>query len=145
MRLSTLVALSAALLLGACDKDENATPRPPLGQEDMLGQDYHFKVKPEEWEPHGTPGDDLYGFVVSKDVPILTDALAQNGIVRVYVKRASNNYAQLPLQAHQGAPGGVNWRFTYRAGSVQVLIDRNGENFSPPDELMTFKVVVFGG
>jgi hypothetical protein len=145
MRLPFTLALASLLLLGGCTDKENVTPRPPIGQEDLMGQDFHFKVKADEWETHGTPGDDLFGYMVSKDVYILTDAIAQNGVVRVYVKRANNNWAQLPLQAHQGAPGGVNWRFTYRAGSVQVFIDRNGENFSPPDELMTFKVVVFGG
>ena len=145
MRLTASLALASLLLLGGCSDKETAAPRPPIGQEDLMGQDFHFKVKPEEWEAHGTPGDDLSGYSVVKDVYILTDALAQNGTVRVYVKRANNNWAQLPLQAHQGAPGGVNWRFTYRAGSVQVLIDRNGESFSPPDQLMTFRVVVFGG
>jgi hypothetical protein len=145
MRLTASLALASLLLLGSCSDKETAAPRPPIGQDDLMGQDFHFKVKPEEWETHGTPGDDLSGYMVIKDVYILTDAIAQNGVVRVYLKRANNNWAQLPLQAHQGAPGGVNWRFTYRAGSVQVFIDRNGESFSPPDALMTFKVVVFGG
>jgi hypothetical protein len=49
------------------------------------------------------------------------------------------------MQASQNAPHGVNWRFTCRAGSVQVLMDRNGESFDPPGELMVFKVVVFPG
>jgi hypothetical protein len=145
MRLTASLALASLLLLGSCSDKETAAPRPPIGQDDLMGQDFHFKVKPEEWETHGTPGDDLSGYMVIKDVYILTDAIAQNGVVRVYLKRANNNWAQLPLQAHQGAPGGVNWRFTYRAGSVQVFIDRNGESLSPPDALMTFKVVVFGG
>jgi hypothetical protein len=145
MRLTASLALATLLVLGSCSDKETAAPRPPIGQEDLMGQDFHFKVKPEEWETHGTPGDDLSGYMVIKDVYILTDAIAQNGVVRVYLERANNNWAQLPLQAHQGAPGGVNWRFTYRAGSVQVFIDRNGESFSPPDALMTFKVVVFGG
>lgn len=142
MRITALLVLSAVLLAG-CDKDENAKPRPPIGQEDLVGQDLHFKVKPDEWEAHGTPGDDTHGYAVMKDVHILTDATAQHGTVRVYLRKGHNNWAQLPLKAHQGAPSGFNWRFTYRANLVQVFIDRNGEAFSPPDQLMTFKVVVF--
>jgi len=146
MRITAILLTASLLLLGSCTEKENASPRPPIiGQEDLTGQDFHFKVKAEEWETHGTPGDDLAGYMISKNVSILTDDIAQNGTVRVYVKRANNNFAELPIQAHQGAPGGVNWRFTHRAGSVQIFIDRNGETFTPPDQVMTFKVVVFGG
>ncbi|MEX1132318.1 MAG: hypothetical protein WEC15_03765 [Flavobacteriales bacterium] len=145
MRITAILFTASLLLLGSCTEKENASPRPPIGQEDLAGQDFHFKVKAEEWVTHGTPGDDLSGYMVNKNVSILTDDIAQNGTVRVYVQRANNSYAELPLQASQGAPGGVNWRFTYRAGSVQVFIDLNGDTFTPPDQVMTFKVVVFGG
>lgn len=145
MRHTALLALAALLVLGSCNKDENATPPRMTGQEDLVGQDFHFKVKADEWEAHGTPGDDTHGFMVLKDVSILTDAIAQNGTVRVYLKRANNNWSELPLQADQGSPGSVNWRFTYRAGLIQIFIDKNGESFSQPDQLMTFKAVVFGG
>lgn len=145
MRITAIFLTASLLLLGSCTEKENTSPRPPIGQEDLTGQDFHFKVKAEEWETHGTPGDDLSGYTVSKDVYILTDAIAQNGTVRVYVKRANNNFAELPTQAHQGAPGGVNWRFSYRANLVQIFIDKNGAFFNAPDEVMTFKVVVFGG
>lgn len=143
MRITAILLTASLILLGSCTEKENAEPRPPMGQQDLVGQDFHFKVKAEEWETHGTPGDDLSGYMINKDVAILTNDIAVSGTVRVYVKRTNNNFAELPIQAHQGAPGGVNWRFTHRAGSVQIFIDRNGETFTPPDQVMTFKVVVF--
>lgn len=143
MRTTATLALASLLILSACNDKDQAGPRPPIGPEDIAGQSFSFKVKAEEWVVNGTPGDDTYGYMAIGDVNIITEGIAANGTVQVYVKRANNNWAELPLQAHQGAPGGVNWRFTYRTNLVQIFIDRNGESFSPPDELMVFKVVVF--
>ncbi len=143
MRITATFLIASLLLLGSCTEKENATPRPPIGQEDLLGQEFQFKVKADEWVVNGTPGDDTFGYMAVGDVNIITEEIASNGVVRVSVKRANNNWSELPLQAQQGAPGGVNWRFTYRTNLVQVIIDRNGESFSPPDELMVFKVVAF--
>lgn len=145
MRIPTILALTALFALGGCTKDENSPLGPPNGQEDLVGQEFSFKVKSEEWEAFGTPGDDTHGYAAIGEVYILTDENTQNGTVRVYVKRGTNNWAELPMLADQGAPLGVNWRFTCRAGSVQVIIDRNGAAFDPPNELMVFKAVVFPG
>lgn len=143
MRTFSTLALATMFLLGACTDDEQVGPRPPVGPEDVAGQDFSFKVKAEDWVTHGTPGDDTHGYMVIGDVNIITEGIAANGVVRVYLKRANNSWAELPLLASQGAPGGVNWRFTYRTNMVQIFIDRNGESFSPPEELLVFKVVAF--
>jgi|GEM_PF-3140650 len=145
MRTTATLALASLFLLSSCNDEDKVAPRPPVGPQDIAGQEFHFKVKAEEWVAYGTPGDDTHGYTVNKNVYILTDDLAQNGTVQVYVKRANNNFVQLPLLAHEGAPGGVNWRFSYRANLVQIFIDKNGDVFSPADEVMSFKVVVFGG
>lgn len=145
MRTLASLAFASLLLFAGCDEKDQATPRLPAGPQDVGGQEYHFKVKAEEWEQYGTPGDDIQGYSIIKDVYILTDALAQNGTVRVYLGRGAGNWTELPLLAHQGAPGGYNWNFTYRAGSVRIFIDRNGEMFDAPDQVSSFKVVVFGG
>ncbi|MCW5900197.1 MAG: hypothetical protein KIT10_13095 [Flavobacteriales bacterium] len=143
MRATRIPILICAILFSACDKDENAAPRPPLGDNGLLGQEHHFKVKADEWSAYGIPGDDTHGYDVIKTVNIIDEGVLQSGTVRVYVKRSANNWAELPLLAHQGAPLGLNWRFDKGVGKVQVMIDRYGEKFSPPDQMMTFKVVVF--
>ena len=145
MRIASVLALAVLFAVIGCTKDENSPLGPPNGQEDLVGQEFSFKVKSEQWEVSGNPGDDTQGYAAISDVYLLTDEILQNGTVRVYVKRGFNNWAELPLQADQNAPHGVNWRFTCRAGSVQVLIDRNGESFDPPGEMMVFKAVVFPG
>ena len=145
MRFQVLLALALSFALGACIKDEDADARPPFSQQALSGYEFGFKVKAEDWEAQGMPGDDTYGYSAISEVYLLTDDIIQNGTVRVYVKRGTNNWAELPVQASQNAPHGVNWRFTCRAGSVQVLMDRNGESFDPPGEMMVFKVVVFPG
>ena len=145
MRTQVLLALILAVMLGACTRDDDADARPPFSQPELSGYEFGFKVKAEDWEAQGTPGDDTQGYSAISEVYLLTEEIIQNGTVRVYVKRGINNWAELPMQASQNAPHGVNWRFTCRAGSVQVLMDRNGESFDPPGELMVFKVVVFPG
>jgi hypothetical protein len=140
---TTAITLFVLIMLSACTRDDSAEPRPPIGPEDVVGQSFVFKVKPADWSPNGTPGDDTYGFAAINTVNILTDAIAQDGTVQVYVQRANNNWSQLPVSATQGAPGGANWRYTYRAGSVQVFIDKNGASFEAPDQVMELKVVVF--
>ncbi len=145
MRIPVALTLASLLALCACDKDENAGPRPPLGEDQLVGQEFHFKVKTEDWIVNGLPGDDTYGFAAKSTVNILTEGILENGTVRVYLKRASGNWAELPQWAHQGAPHGANWNYTLHPEQVKILIDRNGEAFAPPEEMMTFRVVVFGG
>lgn len=136
------LALATLFLLSACTDDEQAQPRPTVSAEDLAGQSRHFKVTSDTWLVNGNPGDDTFGFVATVDEAMITEAIFNDGRVRVHLQRANNNWAELPLLASQGAPGGLNWRFTYRIGLVQILIDRNGENFSAPEETMVFKVVV---
>lgn len=143
MKTTLSLAFATAIMFSACTEDEQARPRPTMSAEDLSAQSLTIKVKTEEWLVQGTPGDDTFGYMAIGDVNLITEAIAASGRVRVYLQRANNNWAELPLLASQGAPGGVNWRFTYRTGLVQILIDRNGENFTPPTELTVFKVVVF--
>lgn len=143
MRTIITLALAPLFLFSACTEDEQARPRPNMTAEDLAGQNHMFKVSSDAWLVNGNPGDDMYGFVANSDVNLITEAIVSDGRVRVYLQRANNNWSELPLSAIQGAPGGVNWRFTHRTGLVRILIDRNGESFSAPDETMVFKVVVF--
>jgi len=91
----------------------------------------------------GVPGNDTYGHAVTKDVYILTPGSVEHGTVRLYIRRGPGNWAALPMGRDQGAPEDVNWRFTYDVNKVRVMIDRNGETFGPPDQMHTFKLVVF--
>ena len=102
-----------------------------------------FKVNSDDWVVNGSPGDDTYGYRAIGYVDMITAEIISDGRVRVYIQRANNNWAELPISALQGAPGGLNWRFLYGPGVVRVLIDRNGESFSSPDEALVFKAVVF--
>lgn len=143
MRPTLFFAACVMLLLGACRPDDNATPRTHPLQEDLAGQEFSFKVKSDEWVEQGVPGNDTYGHAVNKDVYILTEGSVQNGTVRLYIRRGPGNWAELPMLRGQGAPEDVNWRFTYGVNKVRVMIDRNGEAFSAPEQMHTFKVVVF--
>jgi hypothetical protein len=144
MKPALIPAAITLLLATACNEGETVQPRPPLGgQGELVGQDFHFKIKPDEWEAFGTPGDEASGYVGTANASILSNEIAQHGTVRLYVMRNFGNYAQLPMLGHEGGPLGLNWRFTYRAGSVQVILDKNGAPFSPPGEVTSFKLVVF--
>ncbi len=143
MRSITILALSALFLFSACTDDEPARPRPIVSAEDLPGQSHMFKLNSDAWSEHGTLGDDTYGYMAVGCVDLITEAIISDGRVRLYIQRANNNWAELPLSAHQGAPGGMNWRFVHGPGVVKILIDRNGESFSSPDEALVFKAVVF--
>ena len=93
MKALSATLLIAAFLLSACDKTEDTEPRPPLGGDSgsLVGQDYHFKIKSEDWESYGTPGDDLFGYSGTHNVNIITDAIAQHGTVKLYVMRNFGN------------------------------------------------------
>ncbi len=144
MRTTTALALVPLFLVSACNKDDAQDPRHPTqGSQDIIGESFHFKVKPDEWDPHGTPGDDTHGYAVSKNVHMISEAIAATGIVRVHLQRDNTGWVELPVLAHQGAPGGVNWRSIHRAGEVEIRLDQNGASFSRPDQVMTFKVVAF--
>jgi hypothetical protein len=145
MRTANLIVFSVALLLSACSKEEDQAQRHPLAGADLVGQDHTFKVESDEWETYGTPGDDTFGYEVVNTVPILTDAVLLNGTVRVLLRRSGQTWAELPLWIGQGAPNGLNWRAVVLPNKVRIRVDRNGESFDPPDEVMVFKVVVFGG
>jgi len=137
------LAACALLLLGGCQADDNATPRTHPLQEDLAGQEFSFKIKSDEWVEQGVPGNDTYGYSVGKDVYILTAGSVANGTVRLYIRRGPGNWAELPMLSSQGAPEGVNWSFTYEVDKVRVMIDRSGEAFGAPEQMHTFKVVVF--
>lgn len=143
MRRIITLALAPLLLFSACTDDEQVRPRPMASAEDLVGQSHMFKVASDAWQVSGTPGDDTYGYMAFSSVDLITDAIITDGRVNLYIKRANNNWAELPISALQGAPGGVNWRFVHSPGIVRILIDRNGESFSAPDETMVFKAVVF--
>jgi hypothetical protein len=143
MKTFSALFLASALILSSCSDKEGGPPRPIANAEDLVGETFHFKVKSEDWIVNGIPGDDTYGFAAKSNVAILTNATINQGQVRIYLQRGSNNWHELPSQAHQGAPYGVNWRFSLHPGMVRILIDRNGENFEPPSELCTFKIVTY--
>lgn len=143
MRSILILALASLFLFSACTDEEQVRPRPMVSAEDLPGQSHMFKLNSDAWHVSGTPGDDTYGYMAVGCVDLITDAIITDGRVRLYVQRANNNWAELPLMAHQGAPGGVNWRFVHGPGVVKIMIDRNGESFSAPDETMVFKAVVF--
>lgn len=143
MRHFAPLALCSLMLLSACGTDDNAEPRPHPLQGGMVGQEFGFKVKAEEWQPHGTPGSDTHGFAVMKDVYLLSPGVEQHNVVQLFVRRDLNNWVLLPMQAHEGAPEDVNWRYVCGTNKIQVAIDRSGEAFSAPGHLLTFKVVVF--
>lgn len=143
MRPALTLTVCSLFLLGACRPDDNATPRTHPLQQDLAGQEFSFKVKTEDWVEQGIPGNDTYGHAVNKDVHILTAGSVEHGTVRLYIRRGMGNWAELPMLRGQGAPADVNWRFTYDVNKVRVMIDRSGEAFDPPEEMQTFKVVVF--
>jgi hypothetical protein len=139
---SILSLALAALVLASCTKDD-AEPRTHPLQANMVGQTSNFKVKADEWEEHGTPGDDAYGYQVRKNAHLLTEGIMENGTVHLYVQRGAGNWLALPVQAHAGGPEDLDWNFTYEVGHVYVQIDRNGEAFDAPSDQMTFRLVVF--
>lgn len=143
MRPIIILALAPFFLFSACTDDEQVRPRPMTSAEDLPGQSHMFKLNSDAWQESGTPGDDTYGYMAVGVVDLITEAIITDGRVRLYIQRANNNWAELPISVHQGAPGGVNWRFVHGPGVVKILIDRNGESFSAPDETMVFKAVVF--
>lgn len=142
MRHSVALAL-ATLFLGSCVKDDDATPPTHPLQGDPVGQTLNIKVKADEWEEHGTPGDDAYGYEVRKSAYLLTEDMVEHGTVQLSVQRGSGNWMPLPMLASEGAPEDMDWSYTYEAGHVRIHLDRNSEAFEAPDHLITFRLVVF--
>lgn len=137
--------LTAIVLSVGCTKEE-PRPRPQDMVGDPLAVEHTVIVKPEEWEAMGwVPGEDIVGFTAEKDVYAITEDVLAHGQVKVYLRISAGNWRQLPALRSEGAPGGLNWRFTTRPGQVQVRIDRDGEACEVPPTAQTFKVVVVPG
>ncbi len=139
-----LAAAAMILVLAGCDKDRDAaSPRSPIVQDGAVPQSAIVKVKSDEWELVGTPGDDTYGYKVTKNSSLITAAVLQHGSVHVFLQRSNGSLQELPLLAGQGGPGGVNLRYQASVGQVTITVDRAGEEFSAPGEMLTFKVLVY--
>lgn len=136
--------MTIGMLLSGCGKGDDASPpRSPLVQDGAVPQSSIFKVKSDEWAMQGTPGDDTYGYEVTKNVNIITAAVMQHGSVKVYLQRSNGSLSELPLLAGQGGPGGLNLRYQAGVGKVVVTVDQAGQPVTPPEAMLTFKVVVF--
>ncbi len=135
-----VLGISASMLLISCDKD-GAGPTPsPFTQEHMALQSQTVKIKAEEWEPFGVPGDDTHGYAATANVHVIDHHINANGVVRVQMQRSFNAWIELPITMAEGGPKNMNWRFDHKPGQIRIIIDRNGAAVEPPEEMLVFRV-----
>lgn len=132
------IALPVLLLL-ACGKDDGTRPTDLLGDPGSLTAEFY--VKPDEWFELDPAVTDVKGHAVNKDVYILTDAVLQNGEVRVYLRQGMNSWRPLPALRDQGGPQGLNWRFVLHPGRIQIRVDADGAPAPAPTSTEYIRVL----
>ena len=144
MRTLPCLAFIGLVLMCGCRVEDPAAPRSPLiVQDETVPQSTIIKVKTDDWEQHGTPGDDMFGYRVERNVEIITAGSIQHGAIQVFLQRSNGALSELPLLSGAGGPGGSNLRHQVHVGRVVITVDRAGEAFAAPGEMLTFKVLAY--
>ncbi len=135
----TTLLLASIFALSGCNKND---PTPPFTQEQQVMETRNLKISPDDWEPYGIPGDDTHGYAATATSPILDQTIVSEGLVQLHLQRSNGGWLPLPATIEQGAPDGMNWRFTYYPNGIRITLDRNGAKVTPPDVPLVFRLSV---
>lgn len=155
-KFSILLMLAISFSFMNCTKEGEKGEPGPQGKEGIDGQDGEdgnanvvsqtFNVSSSDWEESGTPGDDMYGYEVTLNVPSITDDIVNNGMVYVYAviqNNGSNVNFQLPfIYTYNGWTS--FFEFAYEKSSVGIMALDDDLYTSQPSD-MVFRVVVVEG
>ncbi len=138
MKSTKFILLCSLLWTIGCAKED---PAVHPSQQQLIGSSTLVKIAPDDWEPSGTPGDEIYSYVASGRAGIIDQGIVDRGTVRVQKQRPNGGWTDLPSTIEQNGIAS-DWDFTYSLERITIKIDRNGAEVSPPEEHTVYKVIV---
>ncbi|MEO8590051.1 MAG: hypothetical protein ABI432_11810 [Flavobacteriales bacterium] len=136
---TTLSLFVSALLLSSCAKDGEDGATGPQGNANV--QTTTFSVSPGDWAPFGTSGQVGYGYGVNWNTSIVTDAIANNGAVLLYLKSGTDRWVALPVTIPEGSTWNKTWLYSFGPQSVQIEVYDDDQLTVAPNQVHEFKIV----
>jgi len=129
--------LIATSMLSACKKKEVVGPTGPAGPTGNANvKSFIIETTAADWA-----GDQVTGYQAGFEVPIITDAIADNGAVMCYVVWGNSGYLALPYSYNYGTYTRY-WSFEYLTEYIYLKVkDDDGYTPNPGDGLAMIKVV----
>ena len=138
-----LYFISIIALFSSCAKDGKDGATGPAGNANVKA--FEFNVTPGDWLTSGTAGNPDHAKYVELNVPALTPAIMESGLVLTYID-LSGYYVQLPTILPVNQTAYINFVTAYTEGIVEV--DLQLSNLQTPNTNSanyTFKVIIADG